>query len=217
MCQFLSGVSAPTRREQTYAFSEMGSKVQERCFGGYKDFCGTQMVKNLPAVWETQVWSLGWQDPQRRELLATPVFFPGEFHGQRSLANYNTQGHKDSDMTERLTLPLAFHFQGVLTHLGHRWLLTSVFNCIFKVGGRWSSWFSGCSSQVSRSSGDACGLFTGQEEACWGGVLDLTAESDPLWFSRVSIVFSMCSFPRDFICRKTKGFFCLQMTRLKCC
>ena len=24
----------------------------------------TQMVKNLPAMWETWVWSLGWEDPQ---------------------------------------------------------------------------------------------------------------------------------------------------------
>ena len=27
-----------------------------------------QMVKNLPAMWETQVWSLGWQDPLEKEM-----------------------------------------------------------------------------------------------------------------------------------------------------
>ena len=32
----------------------------------------------------------------------TPVFSPGEFHGQRSLAGYSLWGHKKSDMTERL-------------------------------------------------------------------------------------------------------------------
>ena len=26
----------------------------------------TQMVKNLPAMWETQVRSLGWKDPQEK-------------------------------------------------------------------------------------------------------------------------------------------------------
>ena len=26
----------------------------------------TQMVKNLPAMWETQVRSLGWEDPQEK-------------------------------------------------------------------------------------------------------------------------------------------------------
>ena len=32
-----------------------------------------------------------------------PVFLPREFHGQKSLAGYNPWGHKESDMTERLT------------------------------------------------------------------------------------------------------------------
>ena len=34
--------------------------------------------------------------------LPTPVFLPGESHGQRSLAVYSTWGwgHKESDMTE---------------------------------------------------------------------------------------------------------------------
>ena len=44
-----------------------------------------QMVKNLPAVQETWVQPLGWEDPWRREWLATPVFLPGESRGQRSL------------------------------------------------------------------------------------------------------------------------------------
>ena len=32
----------------------------------------------------------------------TPVFLPGEFHGQRSLAGYSPWGHKELDMTEQL-------------------------------------------------------------------------------------------------------------------
>ena len=44
--------------------------------------------------------------PWRREWLPTPVFVPGAFHGQRSLAGYNPWGHKDSDTTEGLTLSL---------------------------------------------------------------------------------------------------------------
>ena len=43
--------------------------------------------------------------PWRREWLLIPVLFPGEFHGQRSLAGYNTWGHKESDTNEQLTLP----------------------------------------------------------------------------------------------------------------
>ena len=41
--------------------------------------------------------------PWRRERLTTPVFWPGEFHGQRSLAGYSPWGHEESDMTERLS------------------------------------------------------------------------------------------------------------------
>ena len=38
-----------------------------------------QLVKNPPAMWETQVRSLGWEDPLRRERLPSLVFWPGEF------------------------------------------------------------------------------------------------------------------------------------------
>ena len=41
--------------------------------------------------------------PWRRERQPTPVFLPGEFHGQRSLAGYNPQARKESDMTEWLS------------------------------------------------------------------------------------------------------------------
>ena len=43
-------------------------------------------VKNLPAMQETRVQSLGQENPCRRKWQATLVFLPGEFHGQRSLA-----------------------------------------------------------------------------------------------------------------------------------
>ena len=39
----------------------------------------------------------------RREWQPTPVFLPGEFHRQRSLAGYSPWGHKESDTTEWLT------------------------------------------------------------------------------------------------------------------
>ena len=48
-----------------------------------------QMVKNLPAMCETWVLSLVGKIAWRREQLSTPVFWPGEFHGQRSLAGYS--------------------------------------------------------------------------------------------------------------------------------
>ena len=39
----------------------------------------------------------------RREWQPTPVFLPGEFHGQRSLKGYSPWGDKESNMTEWLT------------------------------------------------------------------------------------------------------------------
>ena len=44
-----------------------------------------QLVKNPPAVLETWVQSLGWEDPLEKGKLLTPVFWPGEFHGLCSL------------------------------------------------------------------------------------------------------------------------------------
>ena len=38
--------------------------------------------------------------PWRRKWQATPVFLPGECHGRRSLAGYNTPGRKESARTE---------------------------------------------------------------------------------------------------------------------
>ena len=38
--------------------------------------------------------------PWRRDWLPTPVFLPGEFHGQKSLVGYNPWGHKELDTTE---------------------------------------------------------------------------------------------------------------------
>ena len=63
-----------------------------------------QTVKSLPAVRETRVRSLGWEDPLEKEV-ATLVLLPGKFHGLRSLVGYSPWGCKESDMTERL------HFQ----------------------------------------------------------------------------------------------------------
>ena len=40
-----------------------------------------QLLKNLPAVQETWVLSLGWEDPLEKGKATTAVIWPGEFHG----------------------------------------------------------------------------------------------------------------------------------------
>ena len=40
-----------------------------------------QLVKDLAAMQETWVLSLGWEDPLEKGKATTPVFWPGEFPG----------------------------------------------------------------------------------------------------------------------------------------
>ena len=75
------------------------------------------MVKNPPTMRETWVQSLGWEDPQRRAQQPTPVFLPGEFRGQRSLAGYSPCGHKESDTTEQLSTARMFILARTKTRL----------------------------------------------------------------------------------------------------
>ena len=58
--------------------------------------------------------------PQRREYQPTPVFLPGEFHGQRSLEGYGPWGYEELDMTEWLHFTsLQSWFQLVLLPAQH--------------------------------------------------------------------------------------------------
>ena len=59
-----------------------------------------QMVKCLPTVRETQVQSLGWEDPCRRKWQLTSVFLPGKSSGKRNLVGYSRWGRKESDTTK---------------------------------------------------------------------------------------------------------------------
>ena len=60
-------------------------------------------VKNTPAnagqkklVFNPRVGKIPW----RRAWQPTPVFLPGESHGERSLEGYSPWGHKESDTAE---------------------------------------------------------------------------------------------------------------------
>ena len=59
-------------------------------------------VKNLSAMQETWVQSLGWEDPLKKEMAAHSRFLPGEAHGLRSLVGYSLWGRKELDMTEHV-------------------------------------------------------------------------------------------------------------------
>ena len=60
-----------------------------------------QMVKNLPAVKETWVRSLGQEDPLEKGMAAHCSILAWRIHEQRSLASYSSLAHKNLDVTEQ--------------------------------------------------------------------------------------------------------------------
>ena len=57
--------------------------------------------------------------PWRRERPPTPVFLPGESHGQKSLAGYSPWGHKESDMPEEPSMRVTHTHTHTHTHTQH--------------------------------------------------------------------------------------------------
>ena len=51
-----------------------------------------QLVKNLPAMWETWAQSLGWEDPLVKGKAAHLIFWPRESHELYSLWGGNVLG-----------------------------------------------------------------------------------------------------------------------------
>ena len=92
----------------------------------------TQLVKNPPAVLETWVGKIPWG----RERLPIPVLWPGEFHGL-----YSPWGHKESDMTEQLSLSIKTLFfcytktQFLETHINllNNFLWSDILICVLSI------------------------------------------------------------------------------------
>ena len=63
-------------------------------------FPGGSAVKNTPAVWETWIRFLSWEDPLQEGMATRSSILPGESHGQMGLANDSPLGCKESDTTE---------------------------------------------------------------------------------------------------------------------
>ena len=65
-----------------------------------------QQVKNLPVMQgmpETMFDPWVRKIPLEEGRQPTPVFWPGECHGQKSLVGYIPWGHKESDTTEQIS------------------------------------------------------------------------------------------------------------------
>ena len=59
-----------------------------------------QMVKNLLAMWETQVQALRQEDPLEQGMAIHSTILALRMNGQRSLVGYSPWVCKESDMTE---------------------------------------------------------------------------------------------------------------------
>ena len=59
-----------------------------------------QTVKNPPAMQETWVRSLGWEDLLEKKMTIHSSILAGKSHEQRILADYSPWGRKESDTTE---------------------------------------------------------------------------------------------------------------------
>ena len=62
--------------------------------------CGKEFHLPVEEMQETGVRFLGQEDPLEKEMQASPVFLPGEYHGWRSLVGYSPWGLKELDTTE---------------------------------------------------------------------------------------------------------------------
>ena len=72
-----------------------------------------QLLKNLPAMWETWVWSLGWEDPLEKGR------DPLQYSGLENSMDCSPWGHKESDTTEQLSLSLSFkHYSTTWSTVG---------------------------------------------------------------------------------------------------
>ena len=93
-------VKYPTLQQQTLTVMSQHATIH---WGGQPATCTLkQAVIHIEWNWHiVQVWVyISYPQHRRRQWQPTPVFLPGEPHGQRSLAGYSLWAGKESDTTE---------------------------------------------------------------------------------------------------------------------
>ena len=104
-----------------------------------------QMVKSLPVIQETRVWSLGQEDALEKEMATHSSILAWEIPWTRSLVDYSPWGHKESDMTEWLTQAMLITkwlsplvpFYTLLCQ-ADAWMLQSTFSLVSLVLPEWA-------------------------------------------------------------------------------
>ena len=72
-----------------------------------------QTVKNLSAMQETRLQSLGWEDPLEKGMVTHSSILAWRIPGTENLAGYSPWGSKKSDTTEQLH-SLTDYFRGIV-------------------------------------------------------------------------------------------------------
>ena len=117
-------------------FSFSSSVIEPLIFSCvYRASLVAQRLKRLSPMRETRVRSsnagdpglVPGEDPWRRKWQSTPVFLPGEPHGQRSLVGYRPRGPKELDTTEWLHLTSPHTPHGV-AKIGCNWVTNTFFH-----------------------------------------------------------------------------------------
>ena len=76
-----------------------------------------QLVKNLPVMQETWVWSLGWEDPLEKRKAAHPSIIPWRIPWAEEPGDYSPWGHKGLDTTNTHTDLDTFHMKVEVTQV----------------------------------------------------------------------------------------------------
>ena len=85
-----------------------------------------QTVNNLPAIWETWIRSLGWEDPLEEGMATHSVFLPEEAPWTEEPGGLQSRGHKESDPTEQLSTEQKERARNVVNWTVTRFLKTSI-------------------------------------------------------------------------------------------
>ena len=92
-----------------------------------------QKVKNLPAMQETretQVWSLGQEDPLEKEMATHSSIPVWKIPWREDPAGYSPRGHKESDMAEQLKTRIKY-LEKNKPFEGNVWILYLAIHTIF--------------------------------------------------------------------------------------
>ena len=95
----------------------MGIHMQKNEFGSFLSITFkhlAQMVKNLPAMQETQVWPMSREDPLEKGMTTLSSILAWRIPWTEEPGGLHPWNRKESDMTERLTLSLHFIFKNPL-------------------------------------------------------------------------------------------------------